>query len=162
MFFLMKLDFFAARMHCWLMFNLFSTKIPTSLSAELLSSWSVRSMCRCLGLFLSRRFRAYWLLWVQGQEQITHSSQNCKRFWPKPLWQRQNAFQYNLPTDQMEHSLSTMAFLLTLTLFRTFEGRRIILLPLSSPFANFPDICHTLSPSASWMETDADLLHSCF
>lgn len=43
-----------------------------------------------------------------------------------------------------------------------YKGRRIILLPLCSLFANFPGVCHTLSPSTCWMGTDVDLLHSCF
>lgn len=43
-----------SRAHCWLMFNLMSTKTPISFSAKLLSSWFSPSMYWCLGLFFHR------------------------------------------------------------------------------------------------------------
>ena len=46
--------FFDTRAHCWLMFNMVSTRTSSSFSAKLLSSWSAPSICWCMGLFLAR------------------------------------------------------------------------------------------------------------
>ncbi|XP_066851872.1 lethal(3)malignant brain tumor-like protein 2 isoform X4 [Anser cygnoides] len=58
--FLMQLGillvYFAPRVHCWLMFNLVSTRTPGSFLAKvlLLSTRSASGVCWCLGLFLPR------------------------------------------------------------------------------------------------------------
>jgi len=48
------LAFLAARVHCYLMVNLLSTRTLRSLSKELLSSRSAPSLYWCIGLFLPR------------------------------------------------------------------------------------------------------------
>ncbi|KAK4810782.1 hypothetical protein QYF61_008754, partial [Mycteria americana] len=58
----------AARAHCWLMFNLVSTRTPRSFSARLLSSWVAPSIYWCLGLFLPK-CRTWHFPWL-----------NCMRF----------------------------------------------------------------------------------
>ena len=50
----MLLASFAARAHCWLMFNLLSTRNSRSFSAELLPRQSASSLYCCTGLFQPR------------------------------------------------------------------------------------------------------------
>ncbi|KAK4807064.1 hypothetical protein QYF61_018405 [Mycteria americana] len=52
--FRMPLAFFATRAHCWLMFNLVSTRTPRFFAEKLLPSWASPSKYWCLGLFLPR------------------------------------------------------------------------------------------------------------
>lgn len=54
--------FFAARVHCWIVFNLVSTRILRSFSAELFSSWAAPSTHQCKELLLPRYRTLYFPL----------------------------------------------------------------------------------------------------
>lgn len=86
---------FAARAHCWFMFNLMSFSTPVSLSTKLLSNQLAPSMYRCMGLFFpSCRISCFHLLkfirflfahffspsnslWMAAQSWINHTFQFC-------------------------------------------------------------------------------------
>lgn len=86
---------FAARAHCWFVFNLMSFSTPVSLSTKLLSNQLAPSMYRCMGLFFpSCRISCFHLLkfirflfahffspsnslWMAAQSWINHTFQFC-------------------------------------------------------------------------------------
>lgn len=72
---------FAAKTRRWLVFSLLSTKIPRSLPAELLPSWSVLSLYCCKGFFLPRGKTLPWSFWSFIRFLLDPSSSLFRSLW---------------------------------------------------------------------------------
>lgn len=66
---------------CWLMFYLLTTRIPSSFSSELLSSWVAPSLSWCLGLLLSWCRTLHFHLWNIMRFLSAHFSSLSLSLW---------------------------------------------------------------------------------